>query len=86
MLQEAGCATQILCAWGNGGKLLKRDKAVLELLASAGLDEQLTCLHITKAGQPQHPLYVRADTQPVRYPASEMQQPTPSDSRPSEAD
>ena len=38
LIEEAKRATQVLCAWGNGGKLLQRDKAVLSLLASAGLD------------------------------------------------
>ena len=52
---------EILCAWGNGGKILDRARAVKKLLSGKG--RVLTCLgQPTKQGQPQHPLYVAYDT------------------------
>ena len=50
----------ILLAWGNGGALQARDRAVLPLLNS----RTVSCLGTTKLGQPRHPLYVRRELQP----------------------
>ncbi|PZO44161.1 MAG: hypothetical protein DCF19_02870 [Pseudanabaena frigida] len=49
-------ADQVVVAWGNNGKLMQRDRFVLELLSK--LNIQPHCLGITKAGYPRHPLYV----------------------------
>lgn len=54
---------RIILAWGNWGKLQERDRAVLELFNSS----LLYCLGITKLGQPCHPLYLKADLQPIRF-------------------
>ena len=51
-----------VAAWGAGGALQGRDKAVL------GMVDEVYCLGLTKAGQPRHPLYVKGDTELVRYP------------------
>jgi hypothetical protein len=54
-------ADAIVAAWGVHGALLRRDRAVLDLLA----DRPLLCLGRTRAGHPRHPLYLRAATHPV---------------------
>jgi hypothetical protein len=61
-LRTATCA---VAAWGTGGTLLGRDRALLELL---GQVYALSCLGLTKEGHPRHPLYVRATARPLAYP------------------
>ena len=56
------CATEadrVLIAWGNHGT--ERAPRLLRLL------DEVWCLGITKTGQPKHPLYLRADLEPVPY-------------------
>ncbi|MBY5991793.1 DUF1643 domain-containing protein [Ferrimonas balearica] len=48
----------ILVAWGQGGSLAGRDA---EVLAGPLSGYRLDCLGRCQAGQPRHPLYVRAD-------------------------
>ncbi len=64
----ARAGNDILLAWGNHGAWNDRDQAVLATLRRAGAS-RLLCLGITGAGQPRHPLYVRAATRPVAFPA-----------------
>lgn len=52
----------IVCAWGNK-TLFDRDKEVKKLLKEV----PLYCLELTKLGNPKHPLYVKADTQPIPF-------------------
>jgi hypothetical protein len=54
---------RVIAAWGNQGGLLNRVDAVLSLLAECLLE----CLGLTSVGQPRHPLYVAANTKPVRF-------------------
>ncbi|MBD2319872.1 DUF1643 domain-containing protein [Phormidium tenue] len=49
-------ADRVVVAWGNNGKLMQRDRFVLELLSKHNI--QPHCLGITKSGYPCHPLYV----------------------------
>lgn len=49
-------AGAILVAWGNEGRLLGRDEAVLALLAG----QRLHCLGVNRTGAPRHPLYAPA--------------------------
>lgn len=58
LLAATASAEQIVVAWGNGGRLHQRDRAVLELLAPY---VPLYCLGLNQAGQPRHPLYLRKD-------------------------
>lgn len=51
----------IVCAWGAHGSYMNRDKVVRALLG----DHRLHHLGLTIKGQPKHPLYLRADTQPI---------------------
>lgn len=50
----------VLCAWGNDGVKLGRDKKVLAMLNRLGC--QVVCLGTTKGGHPRHPLYVSYET------------------------
>lgn len=52
-------AQLVVCAWGNTGSFMGRGKAVLAFLESPH------CLVKLKTGQPGHPLYKRADLQPI---------------------
>ena len=47
-----------VCAWGNHGKYLKRDKTVLQLLSSP------KCIAVNASGTPKHPLYARGYLEP----------------------
>jgi hypothetical protein len=49
----------LIAAWGAHAKADR----VAEVLAMPGMD-QLQALDLTKAGQPKHPLYLRADLRP----------------------
>ncbi len=50
----------VLAAWGAHGGLAARAEAVVRMARGRGV--RLTCLGRTVAGQPRHPLYVRADS------------------------
>lgn len=56
LAKEAGL---VIAAWGNDGSYLGRSKQVIELLPN------LLCLKMNKSGEPAHPLYQKADLQPV---------------------
>jgi hypothetical protein len=64
LLGAAERAAMLLVAWGNWGQLYGRDRTVLALLAAT---RPLYCLGINHSGQPRHPLYLRADTQPMLF-------------------
>ncbi|WOB42127.1 DUF1643 domain-containing protein [Thermoleptolyngbya oregonensis NK1-22] len=71
LIAAAEQAAQIILAWGNGGALYQRDRAVLALLSGYPLH----CLGLTQQQQPRHPLYVPSGTVPIRYsPHSECTQ------------
>lgn len=59
IVAQAAVAGRIVLAWGNHGSYLGRDLDVLDMLA----DYDLWCFGRTNAGQPKHPLYLRADTE-----------------------
>jgi hypothetical protein len=58
-------ADKVVVAWGNNGKLMQRDRMVLNLLSNFNV--QPYCLGITKAGYPRHPLYVMCSQEPIVY-------------------
>jgi hypothetical protein len=58
----------ILCAWGNHGAHQGRGLAVERLLRATG--RPLLALAVTKVGEPQHPLYLGYDRQPLPWPAA----------------
>ena len=53
-------APQVVAAWGAHGRLLDRGRQV-----SAWLPRGTVCLGLTRTGQPRHPLYVPASTEPM---------------------
>ncbi|MGB3615555.1 MAG: DUF1643 domain-containing protein [Elainellaceae cyanobacterium] len=52
-----------LVAWGNGGTLSGRDRAVGLQLARSSCP--LACFGLTKQGQPAHPLYLKKTLRPM---------------------
>ena len=58
-------ADRVVVAWGNNGKLMQRDRLILELLSKHNI--QPHCLGVTKAGYPRHPLYMMCSKQPSVY-------------------
>lgn len=56
-------AALVVAAWGNDGAYRGRSRQVVEMTARAGV--QLMCLRITKAGEPEHPLYLPGKLQPI---------------------
>lgn len=57
----------ILAAWGNHGQHRGRSGAVRSMLQGQGLT--LHALKLNSTMEPQHPLYVREDTQPFVLPS-----------------
>lgn len=49
----------VVAAWGNDGSYLGRSKQVKALLSN------LHCLKLNKSGEPAHPLYQKANIQPI---------------------
>ena len=49
-------ATKVVIAWGNGGRLKRRDEEVLKVLAGS------YCFGKTQLGAPRHPLYLARTT------------------------
>lgn len=69
-LLEAKGIGLVVAAWGTHGTFLRRDLDVIRLAKMA--DRDLYALRITRAGHPSHPLYLRADTQPVLWRPEEI--------------
>lgn len=51
----------IVAAWGNDGAYLNRSSEVREMLGP------LTVLKLNQSGEPAHPLYLKADLQPIPW-------------------
>lgn len=51
-----GASTLKVCAWGNDGSFMDRDRFVM------GLGYQFHCLGVNKDGSPKHPLYLKNET------------------------
>lgn len=58
------CPT-ILCAWGNHGAHLGRDRVVISLLKTCGAN--LVCLGVNRDGSPKHPLDLASDLAPMPF-------------------
>ena len=57
---------RIVCAWGNF-KVNGRDAEVKKILHHISDEKQIMALQINANGTPKHPLYVKADIQPVKF-------------------
>jgi len=51
----------IVFAWGTHGTHQERDLVITDLIPNG------MCLGVTKNGHPRHPLYLKADTEPILY-------------------
>lgn len=60
LLKIAKDSSIVIAAWGNDGNFLNRSKSVVKKLP------KLHCLKLNKSGEPAHPLYQKANLQPVR--------------------
>lgn len=67
ILSAAAESKEIVCGWGNHGRLNDRGQAVLSLLENAGVKAK--ALLLTRAGQPGHPLYVAYAVTPRALPS-----------------
>ena len=76
ILKSAREADRIVCAWGNHGEHLDRGDETVRMLRKAGLSGKMRHLGMTKLNQPKHPLYLRADTQPIAWGDDEVTQAT----------
>ena len=65
IVEAAKGADLVIAAWGTHGAMHGRGERVRELVSAAGVS--LHVLRLTKAGFPGHPLYVAADTSPMRW-------------------
>jgi len=62
IVRAAREAALVVCAWGNHGAHRERAASVLSMLRDAGVG--LHALRLTGAGEPAHPLYLRATLNP----------------------
>ena len=62
ILDLAGQADFVICAWGTHGLHLNRGMQMEQLLRGTG--KAINHLGLTKSGAPKHPLYIRYDQQP----------------------
>lgn len=62
LLNLASRAGRVVAAWGVHGSYRERDQ-----WAISNIDRQMTCLGLTKDGHPRHPLYVRANQEPMAF-------------------
>jgi hypothetical protein len=60
--ERCGAADVAVACWGTHGAHQGRAADV------AGALVGLSCLGLTKAGHPKHPLYLRGDTEPITFP------------------
>ena len=65
VMQAAERADQIVLAWGNWGRLMERDRTVLQLLTPH--THKLHYLQLNCSGQPRHPLYIKRSTPLQRF-------------------
>jgi hypothetical protein len=73
ILEEAEKAELVVAAWGNHGKLHKRGEDIARMVrwARRGRSFQLHAIRVTRAGQPEHPLYLPSSLTPQPWgPAS----------------
>lgn len=63
ILSACGYSDMVICAWGNIGSYRKRADEVVALLNNNNI--VLNCLGVTKAGEPQHPLYIGYSVAPT---------------------
>jgi hypothetical protein len=68
ILQAVMRADCTVVAWGNWGKLHRRDQAVLNLLGNRAI----YCLGLNQSKQPCHPLYLKRTVQPIPFESGQL--------------
>ena len=61
IIKAAEMSDFIVCAWGTDGEHKWQGRKIIKLLKDPH------CLEITQKGHPKHPLYCKADLEPIRY-------------------
>lgn len=76
LIEETRKADMVVCAWGTNGAFIPQGKHAamlrcdfMHLRLASLVPEKLRVLGLTKGGHPKHPLYLRADTEPVPWTA-----------------
>ena len=67
IVRAAREADIFVCAWGKHGRLHGRQDSVLSLLRTSAPLAKPCAFKVNKDGTPVHPLYQRADAQPVPF-------------------
>ena len=67
ILEVASRCAMVLCGYGANDWSRPHADRIRDMLV-AHCPEKLYCLRLTKRGQPEHPLYLRYDLQPIRFP------------------
>ncbi len=62
LLELAKNAGIVIACWGNHGSFLNRATQIKLLIPN------LHCLMLTKSGEPGHPLYLKSNLKPIKYP------------------
>lgn len=65
IMEVCRAARLVICGWGNHGSLFQRGAEVRNMLRTAGVTPLALKIN-GKSGQPAHPLYLKADAQPVK--------------------
>lgn len=63
LLEVAGRCKRTVCAWGNHGAFINRSYNVGRLLSATFLE----CFRLTKSKEPEHPLYMAANTPLIEF-------------------
>lgn len=66
IVQCALRADHVICAWGNHGEYMNRGQHVRQILVQNSIHNTYY-LKMNKCGEPAHPLYLRADLEPVPW-------------------
>jgi hypothetical protein len=67
IVQAVRDSAKTICAWGNWGCERDRSKRVVQILRDARLADRLYFLRMNKTMEPQHPLYLPGNLEPVRW-------------------
>lgn len=67
IIEFANQATWVILAWGSHGKLLERDREVVNMLAGYELRRRMMTLKLNMDGTPAHPLMLSYSCIPQRF-------------------
>lgn len=67
ILDAVAEAGMVVCGWGEHGQHRDRSVEVVKMLAASAAREKLHYLRLNRSGEPQHPLYLSYNQQPVKW-------------------